>query len=372
MEIIQERLEREYNLDLITTAPSVIYRITKTDGTVMMIDNPTNYPDPSLIIKAEEPVTNAHIYAPSEYVGNIMELCQDRRGTFKDMTYIDADRVDIHYELPLAEIIYDFFDTLIKNPIMWNSYLDHFGLGMGTTLYYTTDASVNPQSSYHYARLQVNTAGNLLSAFNRWMKEDEFHSRTIWDTAYSQFIRAELTLGKTWRFGHNDEQAIATRLLAGAGYGYGNSSALPFEQQFYSGGANSLRGWQARSVGPGRSEANDFFVIPNQTGDVKLEANVEYRFNMFWKLYGALFIDAGNIWVLDDYATDQQFRWDNIGPSIAADWGFGLRVDLNFILVRLDTGFITRDPSRSQPWTGPDQWFRRGGYAIHFGVGYPF
>lgn len=112
MEIIQERLEREYNLDLITTAPSVIYRITKTDGTVVMIDNPTNYPDPSLIAKAEEPVTNAHIYAPSEYVGNIMELCQDRRGTFKDMTYIDSDRVDIHYELPLAEIIYDFFDTL--------------------------------------------------------------------------------------------------------------------------------------------------------------------------------------------------------------------------------------------------------------------
>ena len=112
MEIIQERLEREYNLDLITTAPSVIYRITKTDGTVMTIDNPTNYPDPSLIEKAEEPMTNAHIYAPGEYVGNIMELCQDRRGIFKDMTYIDSDRVDIHYELPLAEIIYDFFDTL--------------------------------------------------------------------------------------------------------------------------------------------------------------------------------------------------------------------------------------------------------------------
>ena len=112
MEIIQERLEREYNLDLITTAPSVIYRITKTDGTVVMIDNPTNYPDPSVIAKAEEPVTDAHIYAPNDYVGNIMELCQDRRGTFKDMTYIDADRVDIHYELPLAEIIYDFFDTL--------------------------------------------------------------------------------------------------------------------------------------------------------------------------------------------------------------------------------------------------------------------
>lgn len=112
MEIIQERLEREYNLDLVTTAPSVIYRITMNDGTVMLIDNPTNYPDPSLISKAEEPIANAHIYSPSEYVGNIMELCQDRRGVFKDMNYIDEDRVDIHYELPLAEIIYDFFDTL--------------------------------------------------------------------------------------------------------------------------------------------------------------------------------------------------------------------------------------------------------------------
>lgn len=112
MEIIQERLEREYNLDLITTAPSVSYRLTMTDSTVIMIDNPTNYPSSALIVKAEEPMTNAHIYSPSEYVGNIMELCQDRRGVFKDMTYIDSDRVDIHYELPLAEIIYDFFDTL--------------------------------------------------------------------------------------------------------------------------------------------------------------------------------------------------------------------------------------------------------------------
>nr|WP_316622684.1 translation elongation factor 4 [uncultured Ruminococcus sp.] len=112
MEIIQERLEREYNLDLITTAPSVNYRITLTDGTVEMISNPTNYPDPAVIAMAEEPITDAHIYSPADYVGNIMELCQDRRGTFMGMDYIDSDRVDIHYELPLSEIIYDFFDTL--------------------------------------------------------------------------------------------------------------------------------------------------------------------------------------------------------------------------------------------------------------------
>ncbi len=112
MEIIQERLEREYNLDLITTAPSVVYQITQTNGETIFVDNPTNYPDPSQIESAEEPMTSAHIYAPSDYVGNIMDLCQDRRGVFKDMKYMDTERVDIHYELPLNEIIYDFFDAL--------------------------------------------------------------------------------------------------------------------------------------------------------------------------------------------------------------------------------------------------------------------
>ena len=112
MEIIQERLEREYNLDLITTAPSVIYKVNLTNGETVYIDNPTNYPDPGTISSAEEPVVNAHIYAPSEFVGNVMELCQDRRGNFKDMKYIDETRVDLHYILPLNEIVYDFFDAL--------------------------------------------------------------------------------------------------------------------------------------------------------------------------------------------------------------------------------------------------------------------
>ena len=112
MEIIQERLEREYNLDLITTAPSVIYKVTLTDGTVQYIDNPTNYPDPSVLALAEEPMVKADILVPSEYVGNVMDLCQDRRGTFKDMQYLDDTRVTLKYELPLNEIVYDFFDAL--------------------------------------------------------------------------------------------------------------------------------------------------------------------------------------------------------------------------------------------------------------------
>ncbi len=112
MEIIQERLEREFNLELITTAPSVIYKITLTSGETILIDNPTNYPDVALIQTAEEPFVKADILAPSEYVGNIMDLCQDRRGVFKDMKYLDETRVEMHYELPLNEIVYDFFDAL--------------------------------------------------------------------------------------------------------------------------------------------------------------------------------------------------------------------------------------------------------------------
>lgn len=112
MEIIQERLEREFGLDLITTAPSVIYKLTMVSGEVIMIDNPTNYPDVSLIATAEEPFVKANILAPTEYVGNIMELCQDRRGVFHNMTYLDPTRVEMHYDLPLNEIVYDFFDAL--------------------------------------------------------------------------------------------------------------------------------------------------------------------------------------------------------------------------------------------------------------------
>ena len=112
MEVIQERLEREFDLDLITTLPSVIYKVTKTDGTVVNVDNPHNYPDPGVIAMAEEPYVKVSIISPNEYVGNIMPLCQDRRGEFKDMQYLDTHLVELHYQMPLNEIIYDFFDTL--------------------------------------------------------------------------------------------------------------------------------------------------------------------------------------------------------------------------------------------------------------------
>ena len=122
MEIITERLEREFDLDLITTTPSVRYRLTLTDGTVELIDNPSSYPDPSNIVKQEEPFVDVHLYTPNEYVGALMDLCQQKRGVLADMKYLDDVRVDLHYALPLGEIVYDFFDAIKSRSRGYASY----------------------------------------------------------------------------------------------------------------------------------------------------------------------------------------------------------------------------------------------------------
>lgn len=272
-----------------------------------------------------------------------------------------------------------FYEKISKNPFLLNSYQDHFDLGMGTTLYYTTNSDVTPKTTYHYYRFQFGLAGNILSAFKGLMKKDENGSGMIWNTPFSQYVRAEFTVGKTWTFGKKDHCALATRFLAGAGYAYGNSSVLPFEQHFFAGGANSLRGWQSRNVGPGLAQAESSFVIPNQSGDMKLEANAEFRFPLFWKLNGATFIDAGNVWTLQESKTMDRgslgkLKAGTFLKSIAADFGIGVRVDLSFILLRIDMGMQVHDPSQGEGerWLAPDQWLKKGNYAFHFGVGYPF
>lgn len=275
----------------------------------------------------------------------------------------------------LDQLDKDFENSLASDPFMRNSYSDHFDFGSSGNFYYSTSTESNPQSSFFYTRLQINHAGNLLCAFNKLMKQDEDGKRIIWETPYSQYVRAELTLGNTWRFGRNDGQVLAARLIAGAGYAYGNSSALPFERRFYGGGANSLRGWQSRTVGPGMSQLDTTFVIPNQSGDIHLEANLEYRFKIVWKLEGAAFVDAGNVWnYRSPEAVDELsvLSGKNFFKSVAMDWGVGLRLNLNFIVLRVDWGMRLHDPSREQRWLNPRDWVRRNGYAVHFGVGYPF
>lgn len=311
-----------------------------------------------------------------EYTRNIISTSYGYNGNVDNRFYYQIYPVQLNI-VKLFNLDEDFYKTLANDPFLRNAYQNHFDLGSGATLYYTSSASSNPQETHFYTRLQLDIAGNLLRAFNPLMKKDANGSGMIWNTPYSQFVRGEITLGRTWIFGRNSGQSIATRLLAGAGYAYGNSSGLPFEKHFYGGGANSLRGWQARTVGPGLSQRDTSFVIPNQTGDMKLEANIEYRFNMFWKVAGAVFADAGNVWTLNNETsqTDREsmFRWDTFGESIAANWGVGLRLNFGFLLLRVDMGMKLHDPARlNGKWVPPSQWLRRENYALHFGVGYPF
>lgn len=307
-----------------------------------------------------------------EYRRTIISASYGYSGSFAKKLYFEIVPINLNI-VRIFHIDDEFAASMERDPFLQNTYRDHFDAGLTSTLYYTSDSSVVPTGSYHYVRLQTDLSGNLFSAFNKFMKTDGFDSHLIWGVPYSQYVKAELQMGKTFVFGRNDGHAIAMRLLAGVGYGYGNSASLPFEKLFYSGGSGSLRGWSARTVGPGIAELDSAFKIPNQTGDVKFEANIEYRFKMFWKFRGAVFVDAGNVWCLDG---DEKAKLSakTFPAGIAADWGVGLRLDLNFLLLRVDMGMRFHDPGiqEGSRWVPPQKWMKGHNKAFHFGVGYPF
>ncbi|MEZ7884436.1 MAG: BamA/TamA family outer membrane protein [Bacteroidales bacterium] len=263
-----------------------------------------------------------------------------------------------------------FYESL-KDPFIKNSYRNYFDLGAGATLLYTTDPSPNPKRSFFYIRWNNDISGNILSMFNGNMPKDSTGAHTIWGTAYSQYLRTEMTAVYTFKFG--EKSAIASRFNVGIGYAYGNSKSIPFEKLFYAGGANSLRGWQARTVGPGSSQIDTTFSIPNQTGDIKLEFNTELRFPMFWKMEGALFVDAGNIWTMRSEKNREEglFKFSDFYRNIALNWGLGARLNLDFLILRLDMGMIAYDPARKL-WINPSGWFKKDSFSFQFGVGYPF
>ena len=308
-----------------------------------------------------------------EYRRTVISSAFTYSGRFSERLFYQFSpvRANINHIYNISE---EFAESMGSNIYLMMLYSDSFDMGVSGMLYYTTDASAIPTRSYHYARLSVDVSGNVISLFNKAMRVREYEDGTcehlLWDTPYAQYVRAELTLGKTIRFGNQLPQALALRFLAGAGYGYGNSTSVPIDKLFYSGGSTSMRGWQARTLGPGtNTELAEYFIIPTQLGDMKLEANVEYRFPLAWKFEGALFVDAGNIWDFAPRGQDDAFSFD----SIALDWGLGLRLNMDFILLRLDAGFRIHDPGRdaAHRWIAPANWLD-GNAAIHFGVGYPF
>jgi len=278
-----------------------------------------------------------------------------------------------------ASRIDETFYENIRDPYLKNAFRSHLDMGGGGMFYYTTNSTVNPKVSYFYTRFQYDMSGNLLSLFNGtgMYGSGERGEHCIAGVPYSQYIRGEWQAVGTLRIGEAGRYALAMRALAGAGLAYGNSVSLPFEKLFYAGGASSLRGWRARSVGPGMAPRDTSFAIANQSGDMHLETNVEFRFPLFWKLEGAVFLDAGNVWNigsddLDGASRDplSLFSFRDLLKSTAVDAGMGARLDFGLVLIRFDLGLRVHDPS-TQEWMGMNDWFN-GNYAFHFGIGYPF
>lgn len=348
-------------------------------GVAAGLSFPKFFPMPYRFFSGAIPRTDVNLsynyQSRPEYTRNIISVTYGYNGNLKRRLFYQAYPLQMNV-VKLFDIDQKFYSSLVNDPFLRNAYQDHFDLGSRAILYYTTNPDNTPKRPHFYTRVQFDIAGNMLSAFKPIMQKNDSGEGMIWSTPFSQFVRGELTLSKTWFLGKNSKQSIATRLQAGAGYAYGNSTSLPFEKHFYAGGSNSLRGWQARTVGPGLAPMDTSFVIPNQTGDMKLEANIEYRFDMFWKVAGAVFVDAGNVWALKADSSEEGqaslFRWQDFGRSIAANWGVGLRLDFGFLLLRVDMGMKIHDPARKQRWVSPGQWLKEENYALHFGVGYPF
>ncbi len=255
--------------------------------------------------------------------------------------------------------------SLLRNIYLWDSFSDHIDAGLSGQIYWSSSNEIVPQGRFSYVRLGLDSSGNIISIFNKLLPVDEYGAPVIFGLSYSRYTRLALQFGHSFVFGPSTR--LALHFDGGAGRAYGNSSAMPFEKSFFAGGASSMRGWQARSLGPGDDELMDFFTIPSQSGDWKLEVGAELRQHLFWKIEGALFAEAGNVWSFDD-------RYPDWPSTIAADWGLGIRLNLSFILLRLDLGIKLYEPCQPEGsrLRMPDQWLQSGGSALHFGVGYPF
>lgn len=295
--------------------------------------------------------------------------------------------VDLNY-VSIEDLNEDFID-LIKNLYIKNSFTDHLISATNYTWLYNTQ-NINKREDYKYVKINLESAGNILSQYSKLVnkkKTVELDPLTNQTSSYYDFMNirfAQYLKGDfEFRYGHMIDKlsSLVGRAYVGVGVPYGNFDVLPFEKKYFTGGANGIRAWQVRSLGPGTYKApvdslTNNRSIPNQLSDIKLEANLEYRFNLFWVMEGAFFVDAGNIWAINkkDNREGAVFKVNEFYKQIAVGTGLGLRFDFTYFLFRLDLGLKMRDPSLPE-----GKRFIPGNYPIRgehmnlsFAIGYPF
>lgn len=289
--------------------------------------------------------------------------------------------IDVNY-VYLPRTTYDFIDRIAPdNPLLRYSYEDHFIMRMAYNFYLTNRRQRAPwekgrENSFFTIRGNIETAGNLLFGLSNLFSPGKNFAETpysLFGIRYSQYVKMEGDFSYLHMI--DSHNSVAFHVGAGIGIPYANSSILPFEKRFYGGGANGVRGWAVRTLGPGSypgiNSVSDFI---NQCGDIRLLLNAEYRAKLFWVLELGAFVDVGNIWTIRDYENQPGgvFRFDDFLTQLAAAYGLGLRMDFSYFLLRFDLGMKAHNPARGQrnwPLFHP-RWSRDA--SFHFSIGYPF
>ena len=278
--------------------------------------------------------------------------------------------IDLNW-IHVSYINEDFFASL-ENEYLRQSYMTQAIAGLSGSYTYNNQ-NKNVGGNATLLRVNFESAGNLLNLFElAFSQKTDGGYYNILGVRYSQYVRGDVSLSRKIVLG--EKTALAGRIFAGVGVPYGNSTALPFDRLFYVGGSNSMRGWSPRTLGPGNSPAQDT-PYPVQMGDIRLEANLEFRFPIWGMFHGATFLDLGNVWYMGhdraQVPADGVFHWDRFYKQLGFNTGLGLRIDIKFVILRLDWGIQLHNPNRPQG----ERWindFRWKNTALNFGVGYPF
>lgn len=294
------------------------------------------------------------------------------------------DLIDVSYVF-LPTITDEFQETLDElaedNPTLWYSYENHF-IVRTSHVYYRSNLNANTNASnarrnFYTLRTATEVAGNTLYAFSSLsnQEKDENDAYTIFGIQYSQY--AKINSDYAYNIILDERNSIALHAGAGVAIPYANSDVIPFEERFLSGGANSVRGWSVRELGPGTYEGSSSSMVDfmNQCGDIRLDLNLEYRSKLVWVMELAAFVDAGNIWTIKEYSAQPggEFKFDSFYKEIALAYGLGVRFDFDFFLLRLDWGIRAYDPSLAEGsrWIVPNTDIFSNS-TLHFAVGYPF
>jgi outer membrane protein assembly factor BamA len=271
----------------------------------------------------------------------------------------------------------------IKNLYIKSSYTDHIISATSYSWIYNNQ-NIKKKPDYQYFRMNLETAGNTLWVLSSLTGREKFNSEDpssefnttyykLFNTRFAQYLKGDFEYRYGYRF--DKYNSIATRAFFGIAFPYGNFNVVPFEKRYFTGGANGIRAWQVRTLGPG-SYSEDSLDYPNQSADIKMEANIEYRFKLFWMIEGALFVDAGNVWAINrnDNREGAVFKFNKFYDEFAVGTGFGLRLVTNYFIVRTDLGLKLRDPALlpGERWIPGNRKFNSSDLNLNIAIGYPF